>query len=159
MMREKDLELQNRNYDTALTSAAAAGNIETAKTMLEKNPKLNEIPNKNGVMPIYMAALFAKPKMVTYLYDISNKMAGDFWTHQNRGWVVQKCVDADMFGVALKILNDRPQLILQNGTIGDILLSMAQKPHAFEQKKTNIILAKIKSSKYMLITPISLLVL
>ncbi|KAJ0644685.1 putative ankyrin repeat-containing domain-containing protein [Helianthus annuus] len=157
LMEKPDLELQNKNWDTALCLAAAAGNIETAKTMVQKNRALIEILNFKKVMPLYMAALFAKPKMVAYLYSLSNKMVGDCWTHDNRGWVLQKCVEADMFDVALNILNDRPNIILPNRLLTDVLLALAQKSRAFEEEKTNSIFTKIKSSMYMLITPISLL--
>lgn len=98
MMEKKDLELQNKNYNTALALAAAAGNVQTAMIMVKKNPAVTEIPGNNRTMPLYMAALFAKPEMVRYLYGISKKMGGDFWDHDNRGWVLQKCVEADIFG-------------------------------------------------------------
>ncbi|KAI7725049.1 hypothetical protein M8C21_009103 [Ambrosia artemisiifolia] len=145
MMDKKDLELQNKSWDTALSSAAAAGNLETAKTMVKKNQALTEIPNNQRVMPLYMAALFAKREMVTYLYEISKNMSGDFWSDDNRGWVLQKCVEADMFDVALKILNDRTDLILKKGLLTDVLLALAQKPNAFERKKPNTIFTYIKS--------------
>ena len=36
--------------------------------------------------------------MVRYLYDSSKKMMGDYWTYENRGWVLQKWVEAEIFG-------------------------------------------------------------
>lgn len=104
LMDKKDLELQNKTCNTALSLAAAAGNVKTAKIMVEKNRAVLEIPGSNRMMPLYMATLFAKPDMVRYLYENSNKMSGDFWTHENRGWVLQKCVEADIFGKSLQIL-------------------------------------------------------
>lgn len=98
LMEKNDLELQNKNYNTALSLAAAAGNVKTAEIMVKKNPAVLEIPGNNKTMPLYMAALFAKPDMATYLYDNSKKMSGDYWSHENRGWVLQKCVEADIFG-------------------------------------------------------------
>ncbi|KAI7755477.1 hypothetical protein M8C21_024340 [Ambrosia artemisiifolia] len=145
LMEIPDLELQNKNYDTALSLAAAAGNIETAKTMVGKDPALTELPNNKNVLPLYMAALFAKADMVRYLYGLSKKMAGDFWTHDNRGWVLQKCVEADIFDVALKILNDCPELVLKNRLLSDVLFALAQKPHKLEENKTNMIFTNIKS--------------
>uniref|UniRef100_A0A251RQJ2 Putative ankyrin repeat-containing domain, PGG domain protein n=1 Tax=Helianthus annuus TaxID=4232 RepID=A0A251RQJ2_HELAN len=105
MMKKEDLELQNKNLNTALTLAAQAGNIETAKILVKKNRALIEIINISGITPLYMAALFAKPDMVNYLYGISNKMNGDCWTPNNRGWVLQKCVEADIFVSALFHVN------------------------------------------------------
>lgn len=97
-MGKDDLELQNKTGDTALNSAAQAGNLEIAKIMLEKNPGLIDIPNKKTLMPLYIAALFAHPEMVRHLYGKSNKMASDFWNDNNRGWVLQKCVESEIFG-------------------------------------------------------------
>ncbi|KAJ0570407.1 putative ankyrin repeat-containing domain-containing protein [Helianthus annuus] len=98
MMEKKDLELQNKKYNTALSLAAASGNIESARAMIKKNPALTEIPDSYSTMPLYTAALFGKPDMVRYLYGISNKMRGDYWSTDNRGWVLQKCVEGDIFG-------------------------------------------------------------
>ncbi|KAJ0750394.1 putative ankyrin repeat-containing domain-containing protein [Helianthus annuus] len=70
LMKSEDLELQNKNYKTALSLAAAAGNVKTAMIMVKKNPRLPEIPD------------------------------------DNRGWVLLKCVEADIFvflGVHVKI--------------------------------------------------------
>ncbi|KAI3687162.1 hypothetical protein L1987_80854 [Smallanthus sonchifolius] len=97
LMEKNDLELQNKNYNTALSLAAAAGNVKTAMIMVKKNPIVIEIPGNNRMMPLYLAAVFAKPEMVRYLYGLSKKMTGDFWSHENQGWVLQQCVEADIF--------------------------------------------------------------
>nr|GEW19134.1 hypothetical protein [Tanacetum cinerariifolium] len=101
-MEAKDIELQNNSYSTALTFAASVGNINTAMIMINKNPAVLEIPGSSGTMPIYMAALNSKPDLVRYLYSISNKMSGDLWTDQTRGWVLQRFVEANIFGNAEK---------------------------------------------------------
>nr|XP_043608183.1 ankyrin repeat-containing protein At5g02620-like [Erigeron canadensis] len=145
LMDKQDLELQNKSYNTALSLAAAAGNVKTVTTMVKKNPAVTEIPSSNRMMPLYMAALFAKPDMVRYLYKISKKMSGDFWTHENRGWVLQKCVEADIFDVALQIVNDRPELCAKKGLLTDVLLALAQKTKAFKGIKPHIIIRFIKS--------------
>ncbi|XP_076919046.1 uncharacterized protein LOC143579698 [Bidens hawaiensis] len=134
-MGKDDLELQNKSGDTALNSAAQAGNLEIAMAMVEKNPGLLEIPNNRGLMPLYLAALFAKPEMVRYLYGISKKMSGDFWTDRNRGWVLQKCVDVEIFDVAIKIVNDIPILLNSKALLHDLLSSLAHNTDAFEEKK------------------------
>ncbi|KAJ0442610.1 putative ankyrin repeat-containing domain, PGG domain, ankyrin repeat-containing domain superfamily [Helianthus annuus] len=145
MMKKEDLELQNKNLNTALTLAAQAGNIETAKILVKKNRALIEIINISGITPLYMAALFAKPDMVNYLYGISNKMNGDCWTPNNRGWVLQKCVEADIFDVAIQIVIDRPELCDNKPLLTDVLLALAQKTKAFERNKLNVFLSGIKS--------------
>ncbi|KAM0041981.1 putative ankyrin repeat-containing domain, PGG domain, ankyrin repeat-containing domain superfamily [Helianthus debilis subsp. tardiflorus] len=145
LMDKIDLELQNKNYNTALSLAAAAGNVKTAKIMVHKNPAVAEIPGNNRTMPLYMATLFAKPEMVRYLYGISKKMEGDYWSHENRGWVLQKCVESDIFDVALKIVADRPELLVKKGLLTDVLLALAQKPKAFKGKKPHVVFRIIKS--------------
>ncbi|CAH1426843.1 unnamed protein product [Lactuca virosa] len=97
MMTEKQLELTNKNDNTALCLAAAAGNVKIVMTLLDKNPALVDIPGSNGMMPLYMASLFGRSKMVNYLYDKSGQMSRYGWTDQNRSWVLQKCVEADHF--------------------------------------------------------------
>ncbi|KAI3821758.1 hypothetical protein L1987_09330 [Smallanthus sonchifolius] len=145
LMDKKDLELQNKNSNTALSLAAVAGNVKTAMILVNKNPILIEIPGNDRIMPLYMAALFAKPDMVRYLYGISKKMSGDFWFHDNRGWVLQKCVDADIFDVALKIVDDCPELTANKGLLSDVLVALAQKTHAFERSRPHIMFRVIKS--------------
>ncbi|KAM0054124.1 putative ankyrin repeat-containing domain-containing protein [Helianthus debilis subsp. tardiflorus] len=95
MMNPDDLELQNRKGNTALCLAAAAGNIEIAKILVQRNRKLLDIPGSNGSMPLYIASLYGKHDMVRYLDGISDHMNGGIWTHMNRGWVLLKCVEAD----------------------------------------------------------------
>ncbi|GJW89385.1 ankyrin repeat-containing protein [Tanacetum coccineum] len=97
LMDKKDLELQNKNYNTALNLAVAPGNVKTAQSVVKNNEIVLELPGNNNTMPLFMAALFARSGMVRYLYESSKKMEGDFWTHENRGWVLQKCVEADIF--------------------------------------------------------------
>ncbi|KAI3821772.1 hypothetical protein L1987_09344 [Smallanthus sonchifolius] len=145
LMEKEDLELQNKNYNTALSLAAAAGNVKTAMAMVKKNPHLIDIPGKGRIMPLYMAALFGKPEMVRYLYDKSNKMTGDFWDVENQGWVLQKCVEAEIFDVALRIVNDHPELTVKKGLLTEILLALAQKTHAFKGVKPHIFFTIINS--------------
>jgi hypothetical protein len=57
-----------------------------------------ELPGNNNTIPLYMDALFARSEMVRYLYDSSKKMMGDYGTYENRGWVLQKRVEAEIFG-------------------------------------------------------------
>ncbi|KAI3506059.1 hypothetical protein L1887_28414 [Cichorium endivia] len=145
LMEKNDLELQNKSYNTALSLAAAAGNVKTAMTMVKKNRAVMEIPGNNRTMPLYMAALFAKPDMVRYLYDSSNKLAGDFWSHENRGWLLQKCVEAEIFDVAIKLVNDRPELCAKKRLLTDVLLVLAQKTHAFKERKPHIVVRIVES--------------
>ncbi|MFS7970076.1 putative ankyrin repeat-containing domain-containing protein [Helianthus anomalus] len=63
MMKTEDLELQNDSSNTALRLAAAAGNVEMVKILVEKNRALLVIPGSQQMMPFYMAALFGDHAM------------------------------------------------------------------------------------------------
>ncbi|GKE52744.1 ankyrin repeat-containing domain, PGG domain protein [Tanacetum coccineum] len=98
-MSKEDLALQNKNHDTALYLAATAGNIETVKIIVEKNKDLLSIRGGGGqLMPLYAAALFGKYEVVKYMYDNSSELCDVGWTPLNRGWLLEKCVENDMFG-------------------------------------------------------------
>ncbi|KAJ0789343.1 putative ankyrin repeat-containing domain-containing protein [Helianthus annuus] len=139
LMESEDLELQNQNYNTALSLAAAAGNIKTAMIMVEKNPGLPEIPGNNRAMPLYTAALFKKPLMVRYLYDYMRRR-GNYMSDDNHRSVLEKCIEADIFDVAIKIIEDRPELTYKKELLSDILITLAQKTDAFEGTKLNVVL-------------------
>ncbi|KAI3503599.1 hypothetical protein L1887_32045 [Cichorium endivia] len=96
-MTKEQLELSNKNSNTALCLAVAAGNINIVKMMLTKNPTLVDIPCSEQMMPLYWASLFGKRKMIQYLYKESRKMMGGTWTSKSRRWVLQKCVEANLF--------------------------------------------------------------
>ncbi|KAI3514883.1 hypothetical protein L1887_13630 [Cichorium endivia] len=134
LMEKEDLELQNQNGQTPLCLAAMAGNVKIASILVNKNRSLLDIPDSRGMMPLYMAALFGKHEMVTYLYHNSQKMTGDFWTYQNRGCVLVKCVEANLFDVALQIVTDCPELAIN----GSVLGLLARKPYAFDATRANI---------------------
>uniref|UniRef100_UPI001CB955FA protein ACCELERATED CELL DEATH 6-like n=1 Tax=Erigeron canadensis TaxID=72917 RepID=UPI001CB955FA len=144
-MDNEDLQLQNKNYQTALYLAAAAGNVKIAKIIVNKNKVVLNIPTNKGKMPLYIAALLAEREMVKYLYEQSNKMSGDFWTIENRSWVLHKCVESDMFDIALIIAKDCPEITNVKSLLTNVLVALAQKIDAFEGKKPHIILRIIKS--------------
>lgn len=107
------LQLQNKQGNTALCLAAAAGNVQVAKIMVEKNPQLLVIdsPSQNigtpsnfppilyqDLKPLFFASLFGKRDMVTYLYDKSQELAGRYVTYNGWGWIILKCIEAELYG-------------------------------------------------------------
>ncbi|GJT89688.1 ankyrin repeat-containing domain, PGG domain protein [Tanacetum coccineum] len=141
LMEKEDLALENKNCNTALYLAAAAGNIKTVKIMMEKNGTLLAIPgggsmDKNRqMMPLYTAALFGNHEVVKYMYDKSKDLIDDGWTDANRTWLLEKCVENDMFDIALKIV-DKYKKLASNGSLLGVL---ARKPEAFSIKQHNFI--------------------
>ncbi|KAK9074375.1 hypothetical protein SSX86_006973 [Deinandra increscens subsp. villosa] len=146
IMNTKDLELQTENGNTALCLAAIAGNKKLAEILVTKNPRLLTIPGSTRMMPLYMAALFGNHETVEYLYAKSEKMTGNHWNSQNRGWVLLKCVEADLYDIALKLLADRPELARTEGVLG----VLARKPNAFNDRHQHFFWTTIMSCKYQL---------
>ncbi|KAI7742145.1 hypothetical protein M8C21_032190, partial [Ambrosia artemisiifolia] len=145
LMTEDDLELQNADGNTALFLAAAAGNIQAVKIMVIMNRALSIIRGRNGMMPLYVAAMCGNYKVVKFLYEYSTALRDDGWDRQNRASLLEKCVEADMFDVALEIVKKYPEL----GS-GGILGALARKPYAFSVTKSNII-ERITSPVFALI--------
>ncbi|KAJ0550891.1 putative ankyrin repeat-containing domain, PGG domain, ankyrin repeat-containing domain superfamily [Helianthus annuus] len=144
-MQTTDLELQNKSYNTALYLAAAAGNIKAIKIMVEKNKALLTIAGGNRkMMPLYVATLYGNEDVVQYMYNHSNNLRDGGWMPLNRGWLLLKCVENDMFDVALKIVTTYPDL----GT-GSVLEVLARKPEAFREMKLNVISRTIRWGKIL----------
>ncbi|KAM0037966.1 putative ankyrin repeat-containing domain-containing protein [Helianthus debilis subsp. tardiflorus] len=99
IMKKKDLELQNESFNTAFFLAASTGNIKTVRIMVEKNKTLTKIAGASQMLPLCAAALYGNYEVVKYLYENSNHLCHDEgWNHENRGWLLQKCVEGDMLG-------------------------------------------------------------
>ncbi|PWA34116.1 ankyrin repeat-containing domain, PGG domain protein [Artemisia annua] len=145
LMKKEDLALQNEGYNTALYLAAAVGNMKTVKIMLEKNRDLLTIRGTDGqFMPLYMAALYGYHDVVKYLYNESNDLNDAGWTPQNRGELLERCVENNMFDVALRILV-KHQGLANNGSI---LGALARKSDAFYETKSNTIKRTFSSGKH-----------
>ncbi|PWA49842.1 ankyrin repeat-containing domain, PGG domain protein [Artemisia annua] len=129
-MEPEDLALTNKNRNTALYLAAAAGNIKTVKIMLAKNETLHTIPGAGGtMMPLYAAALFGHKDVVKFLYGLSKDLSHDCWHSMDRKSLLEKCVETDMFDVAQQIVKRYPEL----GRNSTLLGILARKPYAFSK--------------------------
>ncbi|GJW87203.1 putative reverse transcriptase domain-containing protein [Tanacetum coccineum] len=138
MMEMADLELQNKSGNTALCLAAIAGNLETIDIMVNKNKTLLRIPGSEGMMPLYMASSFGHYDVVKYLFEKSNGLRDDDgWDAKNRAWLLHKCVEGDMFDIALQILTLTEHIELANDE--ELLRILARKPDAFVKKSSNFL--------------------
>ncbi|XP_052200623.1 uncharacterized protein LOC127807004 isoform X4 [Diospyros lotus] len=73
-MSEEDLEQFEHGTDaTVLHKAVAAGNIEAAKMLVNKNPRLPYICGDSGVVPLRTAARRANREMVSYLWSVTKE--------------------------------------------------------------------------------------
>ena len=84
--------------ETALHIAAITGNTELATILIRENNNLLDIPDRDGRTPIYIAVLCRKRDMIDFMYKESQQMTDEFWTNENRGLVLMKCVEANLFG-------------------------------------------------------------
>ncbi|KAA8535782.1 hypothetical protein F0562_030784 [Nyssa sinensis] len=66
-----DLELKNKDGNTALCFVAASGITWIAEVMMNKNINLPRIRGSRGVTPLYMAVLLGHRDMVWYLYSVT----------------------------------------------------------------------------------------
>ncbi|KAJ9550147.1 hypothetical protein OSB04_014192 [Centaurea solstitialis] len=132
MMTHSESELQNAKGETALFVAAEAGHVQMAKILISKNQNLSTITDSKGKMSISVAALYGKCEMVKYLYSCSS-MTDDLWTYENRDCLLMECIEADLFDIALDIVQKFPQ----HATSGNALQILARKPEAFKRKRTS----------------------
>ncbi|KAJ0551210.1 putative PGG domain, ankyrin repeat-containing domain superfamily [Helianthus annuus] len=96
------------------------------------------------MMPLYVATLYGNEDVVKYMYNHSNNLRDGGWMPLNRGWLLLKCMENDMFDVALKIVTTYPDL----GT-GSVLEVLARKPKAFREMKLNVISRTIRWGKIL----------
>ena len=80
--------------------------------MVKNNNALLSIPGSQGMMPLYMASLFGKHDVVKYLFKKSKRLRDDGWDSKNRAWLLQKCVEGDMFGKHYSMLSLHLDLFL-----------------------------------------------
>ncbi|KAK9048984.1 hypothetical protein SSX86_032049 [Deinandra increscens subsp. villosa] len=121
MMAPEDMELQNKSGNTALCLVALSGNKKLAEFLVNQNPRLPLIRGSIKMMPLYMAALYGDRDTVN--------------------WVVLKCVEADLFDIALEMMEDIPELARTE----EILGVLARKPYAFENREPNFCWRVVKS--------------
>ncbi|GJY16545.1 ankyrin repeat-containing protein [Tanacetum coccineum] len=123
MMTKEDMEIQNKNDNTALCLAATAGNIKMVEIMLKKNPGLLTIAGSRGMLPLYMSALQGRHNT-----DASSVTSLPF--------------SVSSINVALQIEKDHPELST-NMSIG----VLARKPNAFKRVEKNLIRRIIHESR------------
>ncbi|XP_074354237.1 uncharacterized protein LOC141693129 isoform X1 [Apium graveolens] len=134
LMKPEDLELQNKNWNTALCLAATAGTVKIVEIMEKQKPNLLSIRGNNNMSPLLMAALFGHKDMVSYLYSKTKNMTGEDWTDMDRTMVMNACISAKLYDVALKLLqHHKKKLALV--TDKNALHVLARNPSEFAGKR------------------------
>ena len=101
-MRTKDLEIQNKDNNTALCFAAASGITKIARLMVEKNRNLPGIRGSEGVTPLYIASLLGQRDMVRYLYTVTDHedlKIEDYFS------LLSAAISSDLYGKIKKLVH------------------------------------------------------
>ncbi|KAK7354731.1 hypothetical protein VNO80_20199 [Phaseolus coccineus] len=128
-METRDLEIQNKDKNTALCFAAASGITKIAKLMVERNVNLPRIRGSEGVTPLYIATLLGQRDMVWYLYSVTDEQilkTEDYFS------LLIAAISTDLYDFALHVLECRPQLATYHGLNGETALHvLAKKASSF----------------------------
>ncbi|QCE13415.1 ankyrin repeat-containing protein At5g02620-like isoform X2 [Vigna unguiculata] len=128
-MRIADLEIQNKDKNTALCFAAASGVTKIAKLMVERNINLPGIRGSEGVTPVYIATLLGQRDMVWYLYSVTDH---EILKTEDYFSLLIAAISTDLYDFALHILECRPQLATCHGLNGETALHvLAKKASSF----------------------------
>ncbi|KAI7729791.1 hypothetical protein M8C21_014323 [Ambrosia artemisiifolia] len=153
IMTDEQVQLQDQTGNTALGLAAIAGNVRIARILVTHSRDLLNIRGGNGnTLPLYLAALYGRYDMVNYLYGESENLNDRFWNDEHCGWLLSKCLEADIHDIALKIVTNRPQLAATPSVL-EVLAVLASKPTAFrdiEHKFIQRVIRAIRQCKYIL---------
>ncbi|KAI3849183.1 hypothetical protein MKW92_046577 [Papaver armeniacum] len=126
LLKPKQLEIKNKEGETALQNAVIAGNFEAVKAMVEKNPKLTLIPDNYGWIPLMIDYLYS----VTRENDVDNRpsaFSGNFGAQ-----AICSVIGAGFYDIAHDMVQRYPELatVTDNNGVSALEL-MAGSPHAF----------------------------
>lgn len=129
MMMPEELEMRNKDGNTALCLSAASGVREIAKAMVDKNPQLPLIRGSNEATPLYIAAQLGKQDMVRYLLSVTNDR---YLTPSDHINILVATISSKLFDVAFELISQYPQLAVAQTRNGETALHvLAQMPSAF----------------------------
>uniref|UniRef100_A0A2N9GYH1 Uncharacterized protein n=1 Tax=Fagus sylvatica TaxID=28930 RepID=A0A2N9GYH1_FAGSY len=126
-MKDDKLEALNTKGNTALCYAAATGNVNIAKLMLNQN---KDLANVGSVKPLFMAALLGHTEMVKFLSPKTKITKWDI-TEQVELFVTYASVG--MYEQALEMVKADSSLAFKKNNQGKTALHvLAPKPSAFD---------------------------
>ncbi|MCL7042875.1 hypothetical protein MKW94_022546, partial [Papaver nudicaule] len=132
LMTPEQLETKARRGETALSMASAGNNLEIVGMMLEKNPRLLVIENRDGHIPLVTSASSAGEEMLYYLFKVTPK--GNFQDMSDRcvATILTAAVRVDAYDIVLEILERGLRYSIVPDDDGLSLLTvMAGRPSAF----------------------------
>ncbi|TXG71897.1 hypothetical protein EZV62_000476 [Acer yangbiense] len=104
--------------------------------MLDKNPDLLTLRGADNMVPLYLAALFGRVEMANFLFDgIESHL-----TPQDKADIFFKCIETDLYDIALRLLKHRPELAVTRNENNDTALHvLARKPSSmFARRETGL---------------------
>ncbi|CAL9020142.1 unnamed protein product, partial [Prunus brigantina] len=138
------LKIENNDGNTPLHEAAASGNLNAAKLLVDKDKRLSgqssfstlvEIRNHLGESPLYRAAAFGHTNLVEYLASQEEAIEYHFNRNHDNISILQIAVISQHFETALWLLKKYPYLANRKESNGLTSLQLlAQMPSAFEPK-------------------------
>ncbi|KAM0009981.1 putative ankyrin repeat-containing domain, PGG domain, ankyrin repeat-containing domain superfamily [Helianthus debilis subsp. tardiflorus] len=138
MMTRDELQLQNRNSNTAFWIACGYGKINMAKIIMEKNSRVLHIRGNLGYFPLTTGVASGTRDLVKWLYNNFGKMNGDHWGDVDRDLILCFCVIRGFFDIAKQILKDYPKLPLPRH-VPRLLNVLAVMRNSFDQGEKKLI--------------------
>ncbi|KAF2304103.1 hypothetical protein GH714_027233 [Hevea brasiliensis] len=104
-MSRLQLGLQNSNGDTVLSIAAIVGNIRAAIMIVNKQPNLPQIANRDGRVPLLEAARHGQKEMISYLLEVSGDylQAAEYSADKPGVFFMNLLVLAGFYGAPMKL--------------------------------------------------------
>ncbi|KAI3832417.1 hypothetical protein MKX03_020651 [Papaver bracteatum] len=112
------LEAKSSSGDTAIALSAADGTTKIAKVLVKKNKWVLRIKNQNGFIPLVMSILYEKEDMFCYLYSVTPMDELDPDESKNGASCLLGAINAEMFDVALEVLELYPKLAISKDRSG-----------------------------------------
>ncbi|GKV50660.1 hypothetical protein SLEP1_g57359 [Rubroshorea leprosula] len=130
-MSETDLEIQDRDGCPALYFAARSGK-KIAECLVEKNPTLPTIPNKEGYIPVVWACACGDKNVTEYLYSKTPKESLSPDVGKNGPRLLNYTISGKMFDISLDLLRDYPSLaVTKDSSHSTPILTLSDEPSAF----------------------------
>ncbi|KAL2494117.1 Ankyrin repeat family protein [Forsythia ovata] len=115
LMDPSELAIKNKYENTALCFAVVSGIKRIAEVMVAKNNDLPMIRGSNGVTPLHIAALLGYRDMVWYLSSVTDSQ---YLTKEDHVALLLATISSDLFDIALKILEHKPELAIERDPNG-----------------------------------------
>ncbi|KAL3838890.1 hypothetical protein ACJIZ3_023481 [Penstemon smallii] len=147
LMSEDMLELQDVRGYNPLHIAAMTGNTKAARILVERNPRLLNVPSRNGRYPVHMAAVGHKDTLeylilaaveykdtLQYLISETERTNTNPYFGETGVMLLNTVIDADFFDVALKLATDHNHVHMSTLKLADgnsALKRIALKDTAF----------------------------